>query len=169
MPPVPIEESIKKELPCISNAMLIGDRKKFLSCFLTLKVEVNGETMEPTNILTPLAVEWCREVGSKANTVEEALADPEVKRAIQVGVSRVNSVAISNAQRVQKWCIIPTDFSLPGGELGPTLKLKRHFVLDKYEKQMNSFYGVDRVEVAPEMEKPPYSPKLASAARWAAQ
>ena len=57
VPPVPIEDSIKKELPCISNAMLIGDRKKFLSCFLTLKVEVNSETMEPTNILGPYSIE----------------------------------------------------------------------------------------------------------------
>ena len=140
VPPVPIEDSLKEELPCISNAMLIGDRKKFLSCFLTLKVDVNSETMEPTNILSSAAVEWCREFGSKANTVEEAMVDPDVKREIQEGISRVNSSAISNAQRVQKWCIIPTDFSLPGGELGPTLKLKRHFVLEKYQRQMNKLY-----------------------------
>ena len=140
VPPLPIEDSIKKELPCISNAMLIGDRKKFLSCFLTMKVEINGETMEPTNILSSQAVKWCKEVGSKAATVEEAMVDPEVKRAIQEGVTKVNSAAVSNAQRVQKWCIIPIDFSLPGGELGPTLKLKRHSVLDKYQKQLNNFY-----------------------------
>ena len=140
VPPLPIEDSIKKELPCISNAMLIGDRKKFLSCFLTLKVEINGETMEPTNILSSQAIKWCKEVGSKATTVEEAMVDPEVKRAIQEGVTKVNSGAVSNAQRVQKWCIIPKDFSLPGGELGPTLKLKRHSVLDKYQKQLNHFY-----------------------------
>lgn len=38
VPPVPIEEAVKKELPVISNAMLIGDKKKFLSMLLTLKV-----------------------------------------------------------------------------------------------------------------------------------
>ena len=41
MPPVLIEEAIKKELPCISNAMVVGDRKKFLSCILTFKVDVD--------------------------------------------------------------------------------------------------------------------------------
>ena len=41
VPPVLIEEAIKKELPCISNAMVVGDRKKFLSCILTFKVDVD--------------------------------------------------------------------------------------------------------------------------------
>ena len=49
--PIPIEETIKKELPCVSNAMIVGDRKKFLSCLLTLRVEVDTETMEPKDDL----------------------------------------------------------------------------------------------------------------------
>ena len=38
--PTLIEDAIKKELPVVSNAMVIGDRKKFLSCLLTLKVKL---------------------------------------------------------------------------------------------------------------------------------
>lgn len=38
VPPVPIEEAVKMELPIISSAMLIGDQRKFLSMLLTLKV-----------------------------------------------------------------------------------------------------------------------------------
>lgn len=38
VPPVPIEDAVKNELPIISNAMLIGDKRKFLSMLLTLKV-----------------------------------------------------------------------------------------------------------------------------------
>ena len=49
--PIPIEETIKKELPCVSNAMIVGDRKKFLSCLLTLRVELDTETMEPKDDL----------------------------------------------------------------------------------------------------------------------
>ena len=53
----------------------------------------------------------------------------------------MNSKATANAQKVQKWCVLPVDFSLPGGELGPTLKLKRHFVLEKYAAQIDKFYA----------------------------
>lgn len=38
VPPIPIEDAVKKELPIVSNAMVIGDKKKFLSMLLTLKV-----------------------------------------------------------------------------------------------------------------------------------
>ena len=37
--PVPIEDAIKEQLPCVSNCMLIGDKRKFLSVLLTLKVK----------------------------------------------------------------------------------------------------------------------------------
>lgn len=38
MAPVPIEDAIKEQLPCVSNCMLVGDQRKFLSVLLTLKV-----------------------------------------------------------------------------------------------------------------------------------
>jgi long-chain-fatty-acid--CoA ligase ACSBG len=41
IPPIIIEDSIKKMLGCVSNAMVVGDKKKFLSCLLTLKVSIN--------------------------------------------------------------------------------------------------------------------------------
>jgi long-chain-fatty-acid--CoA ligase ACSBG len=58
--PVPIEESVKKELSCISNAVLIGDKKKFLTMFLTFKVSIDENSEMPTNKLTKAGVDWCR-------------------------------------------------------------------------------------------------------------
>ena len=98
VPPVLIEDSIIEELPCLSNAMLIGDRRKFLSCLLTLKVEVDADTLEPTDKLASAAVDWCKEIGSKAKTVDEAINDPAVTKAIQSSMDRVNGNATSNAQ-----------------------------------------------------------------------
>lgn len=41
VPPVPIEDALKEEVSIISNAMLVGDKKKFLSMLLTLKVSLH--------------------------------------------------------------------------------------------------------------------------------
>ena len=142
VPPVLIEDQVKKELPCVSNVMVIGDRKKFLSCLLTLKVEMDNDTLEPKQTLSEACLDWCKEIGSKAKTVEEANADEIVRKAIQQGLDRVNQAATSNAQKLQKWTLIQTDFSVPGGELGPTLKLKRYYVLKKYDTQIRNMYNV---------------------------
>ena len=125
------------------QVLILGDRQRFLSCFLTLKVDVNLETMAPTRALTVAARDWCRSVGSEAATVEDVLDGPDraVMAGIQAGLDRVNDGAVSNAQRIQKWTLIPSDFSLPGGELGPTMKVKKNVVADKYRKQIDHIYG----------------------------
>ena len=64
--PIPIEDTIKKHLPCVANAMLIGDKRKFLSVLLTLKTEVDPVTLEPKPELAPVTLEWCEKSGSKA-------------------------------------------------------------------------------------------------------
>ena len=61
--------------------------------------------------------------------------------AIQDGIDRVNGRAVSNAQKIQKWTVIPKDFSLPGGELGPTMKVKRAEVTKKYKHCVDKIYS----------------------------
>lgn len=138
--PILIENAIKKHLPAVSNVMVIGDQRKFLSCVLTLKVEVDPESMEPLNTLIPPVLEWLESLGSKAKTTIEAADDDTIRRAIQEGINRANEEAISNAQRIQKWKLITKDFSIPGGELGPTMKLKRHVVLENYSLLISGIY-----------------------------
>lgn len=140
--PVIIEEEVKSQLPCISNAMLIGDKRKFLSILLTLKTEMNLDTGEPLEELAPVTKEWCRRHGCKADTVKDVLTGPnkQVMAAIQKGIDEANAKAISNAQRVQKFQILSHDFSIPTGEIGPTMKLKRNVVAKKYADIIERFY-----------------------------
>ncbi|XP_060742771.1 long-chain-fatty-acid--CoA ligase ACSBG1 isoform X1 [Tachysurus vachellii] len=142
IPPVPIEDAVKKELPIISNAMLIGDKRKFLSMLLTLKCITNAETMEPTEYLTSDTVKYFQQRGIQATKVSDVIEgkDQAVNQVIQEGIDRVNAKASSNAQRIQKWTIIGKDFSVSGGELGPTMKLRRPFVLKSYHSEIENFY-----------------------------
>lgn len=140
VPPVLIEEQIKLAMPGISNAMVIGDKRKFLSVILTLQVEVDAEG-NPTNTLTGHALETCAEIGSSAKTVGEARDDPKWKEYIDAGIKKANSKATSRAQNVAKWTLVDGDFSEQGGELTPTLKLKRNVAADKYKDVIEKMYA----------------------------
>ncbi|KAM5291471.1 long-chain-fatty-acid--CoA ligase ACSBG1 isoform 6-T8 [Glossophaga mutica] len=142
VPPVPIEEAVKAELPVVSSAMLIGDQRKFLSMLLTLKCVLDPDTSDPTDQLTEQATEFCQRVGSNATKVSEIVGskDEAVYRAIEEGIQRVNSQAAARPYHIRKWAVLERDFSISGGELGPTMKLKRFAVLEKYKDIIDSFY-----------------------------
>lgn len=141
--PVPIEDTVKECLPCVSNCILIGDKRKFLSMLITLKVDVNMDTMEPTDNMTAVTVDWVKAQGSGATKVSDILdhRDAIVLKAIQQGIDKANERAISRAQKIQKWSLLPRDFSIPGGELGPTMKLRRPIVHKMYAKTIDAFYA----------------------------
>ncbi|XP_028014930.1 long-chain-fatty-acid--CoA ligase ACSBG2 isoform X2 [Eptesicus fuscus] len=140
--PVPIENRVKEKIPIVSNALLVGDKSKFLSILLTLKCEMDETTGEPLDTLNWEAIRFCQELGSQASTVPEIveLQDPLVYSAIQKGIDAVNQEATSNAQKIQKWVILEKDFSIYGGELGPTAKIKRNSIIQKYRKQIENLY-----------------------------
>lgn len=75
---------------------------------------------EPTDRLSPEAVDFSRRLGVAATKVSEVLAnkEPAIFNAIQEGLERVNAKATSNAQKVQKFVVLERDFSIAGGELG---------------------------------------------------
>ena len=143
--PIAIENAIKEELPCLSNVILLGDKMKFISCFLSFKVELDMEKDNiPTNKLATSAVAWCKSVGSSAATVSQIISEPPDHRildAIQLGIDKANEKAISRAARVQKWTILPQDLSQPTGEIGPTLKLKRFYINKKYQDAIERIYA----------------------------
>ncbi|XP_051888967.1 long-chain-fatty-acid--CoA ligase ACSBG2-like [Pristis pectinata] len=140
--PVPIEEAVKSRLPLISNAMLIGDKRKFLSMLLTLKCNVDNETGAPLDELAPATIDFCRKHGCAVTRMSEFVEkqDPMIEKAIQDAIDAVNKKATSNAQKIQKWIILARDFSGFGGELGPTLKVKRGVVARMYKEEIDAFY-----------------------------
>lgn len=140
IPPVLIEDKIKEHAKALSNVMVIGDKRKFLSALFCLRVKMD-EDGNPTNQLDAQALDVAKEIGSKATTVAEAQMDEAFKTYLDKCVAAANKEAISRAQNVQKWKLLENDFSVPGGELTPTLKLKRRIVSDKYSDVIEGMYA----------------------------
>jgi long-chain-fatty-acid--CoA ligase ACSBG len=139
---VPIEDSIKDEMSeILSQAMVVGDKRKHLAVILTLKTVLDSKN-QPTDNLHPDVIEWLESLGSSSLTPKEVAADDndEVKEAIMKSINTVNRKAVSKAQKVHKYMIAPTDFSLAGGELTPTLKIKRFYITEKYEKEIERMF-----------------------------
>ena len=127
-------------MPALSNAMVIGDKRKFLAVLLALQVEINDDG-SPTNKLTGNALDTAKSIGSTATTTDEVRKDPAWQEYFDRGVKAANTKAISRAQNVNKWALLPTDLSEKGGELTPTLKLKRNVAVDKYSDIIEALYA----------------------------
>uniref|UniRef100_UPI00398E6EAA LOW QUALITY PROTEIN: long-chain-fatty-acid--CoA ligase ACSBG2-like n=1 Tax=Pristiophorus japonicus TaxID=55135 RepID=UPI00398E6EAA len=141
--PVPIEDAVKNVLPIISNAMLVGDKKKYLCMLLTLKCIIDDETGLPLDELAPAVLTFCSQHGCPGvASVSQitSIKDPKFYNAIQAGINAVNKNAKSNAQIIQKWIILEKDFTIVGGELGPTMKLKRGTVMKMYANEIEDLY-----------------------------
>lgn len=138
--PVLIENELKEELPIVSNAMVIGDKKKYLVVLLTLKYGVDSEG-KPTTTPSEQCLKFLREnLGSTAQTFEEISKDEKVIAFIDEAVKRANEKSISRAQHIRKWALTPGDFTVEGGELTPTLKLRRKVTAAKYADVVDKLY-----------------------------
>lgn len=140
IPPVLIEDELKDAMPALSNAMLIGDKRKFLSVLLCLQVEVDAEGVA-SNKLTDFALETSKKIGSAATTTDEARNCPKWIEYFDNGVKTANKKASSRAQQVNKWSLLTTDFTEKGTELTPTLKLKRNVAAEKYTDVIEAMYA----------------------------
>ena len=142
MAPVPIEDVVKETFPdIVGNAMVVGDKRKHLAVILTLKTILDANN-QPTDVLHKDVQAFLRERGSQATTAPEVIEEDnqDFKKEIMDRIKIANTKAISNAQKIHKFMIAPKEFSQAGGELTPTMKLKRHFVLELYEKEIQEMY-----------------------------
>ncbi|XP_055372221.1 very long-chain-fatty-acid--CoA ligase bubblegum-like [Condylostylus longicornis] len=143
IPFVFIEQSIKKQLSGISNALLIGDKRKYLSILLTIKTKMDPENGGPLDELEQESLQWMKTLNLKYTKLSEILKSgpcPIVLKSIQNGIDRYNKNAISNVHTIKKFALLPNDFSIATGEFGPTFKLKKSGVMEKYKDIIDKLY-----------------------------
>ncbi|GBG28557.1 Long-chain-fatty-acid--CoA ligase ACSBG2, partial [Hondaea fermentalgiana] len=140
IPPAPIENALKLKCPLISNAIMIGDKRKFNIMLLTLKAKGATGEHPGTDELDAEAADF--EAG--VTTISQACESEKFIAAITDAIKAVNkddSVMVSNACKVQKFTILPQDFSIETGEITPSLKLKRDFTYRKFEAIVEAIYA----------------------------
>ena len=142
--PVPVEDNFKVLCPPCSNIMIVGEGQRFMAALITLKVEIDVKTNLPSNKLMPETAAFLnKELGVNFATADEAIKDPKVIKFFEKCIEETNKKSVSRAAHIRKFKLIPSDFSIPGGELTPTLKLKRKFTEHKYQKFVDEMFVAD--------------------------
>jgi long-chain acyl-CoA synthetase len=122
--PANLENEIKQH-PLVSQCVVVGDRKPYLVALVTLDPEE--------------AVAYASEHGLSENP-EQLAADADVRQAIEDHVAKINE-RFARVEQVKKIAILPRDLSQEGGELTPTLKVKRAVVAAKHEREIEQLYA----------------------------
>ena len=118
-------ENLLKTDPFISQAMVHGDRRPYPVALITLNPEELAKFARAQGILTT----------DPAVTVKHPKVVERVARAVEEKNTQLQSYA-----KIKKFAILPVDFTQEGGELTPTLKVKRKVVSDKYHDALEALY-----------------------------
>ncbi|MTB15359.1 MAG: long-chain fatty acid--CoA ligase, partial [Actinobacteria bacterium] len=70
----------------------------------------------------------------------ELAKDPDLIAVIQTGVDEANK-AVSKAESIRKFVILPTDFTIAGGHLTAKLSIKRHVVAKEFAAEIEALYS----------------------------
>jgi long-chain acyl-CoA synthetase len=108
----------------VSQCMVVGDGKPFVAALITL----DSETLPG----------WMEQHG-KSGPLDGLIHDPELLVEIQLAIDEANA-AVSRAEAIRKFAILPVDWTEETGELTPTLKLKRNVVMRAYRDQVEALY-----------------------------
>ena len=119
-------ENLLKADPFISQVMVHGDRRPYPVALITLNPEELGKFAREQGVLTTDAAALVRH--------------PKVVERVARTIEDKNTTLQSYA-KIKKFSILPADFTLEGGELTPTLKVKRKVVAEKYRKELEGLYA----------------------------
>lgn len=121
--PKNIEAALKNH-ELVNEAVVIGDRRKFLSALVTLDPEASAK--------------WASQRGLSAANLHESA---EVRAEIQRWVDAEVNAKLARVEQVKKFTILPRNFTVEDGELTPTLKVKRRNVNLSFSKEIEAMYA----------------------------
>ncbi len=119
-------EGMLKSIGPLSQVVVVGDRRKYLAALVTID-ELK---------LKQLA----KDAGSDATTLAEAADCKKIQAFLMAEVEKVNK-QLARVQTIKKIKVLPNELTIEGGELTPTMKVKRKIVNEKYQNEIESLYA----------------------------
>jgi long-chain acyl-CoA synthetase len=121
--PQNIENSLKN-IPWVSQALIVGDRRPNLVALITLDEEEVGK--------------WAAQRGFEGDTAGLSRQD-DVRKLVEAAVEALNE-GLAHFEQVRRFEILPRDFSAEENEITPTLKLKRRVVEEHFADEIEALY-----------------------------
>jgi len=119
-------ENLLKLQPHVSQAVVIGDNRKYCTALITLDQEEVGR--------------WASAQGLRFASPEEMAAHPRVRELIDAEVAAANK-ELASYESIKYFRILPRDLSTETGELTPSLKVKRKVMAERYRQQIEEMYA----------------------------
>lgn len=124
--PALLEDRLRAH-PLISQAMAVGDQQPFIAALITIDPDAFPS--------------WKERHGKSAGaSVGDLATDPDLCAEIELAVKDAND-AVSHAEQIRKFRVLPVDFTEDTGELTPTLKVKRKVVAEKFAADIDALYA----------------------------
>jgi long-chain acyl-CoA synthetase len=124
--PAVLEDRLRAH-PLIGQCLVVGDGQPFIAALVTIDREALPG--------------WRKRHGKpEGDSAADLVDDPELRGEIAEAVEEANR-AVSRAEQIRKFRILPGDFTEEGGELTPTLKIKRAVVVQRYADDIGALYA----------------------------
>ena len=123
--PQAIEGKLKATCPYISQVIVHGDKRNFVTALVTLDEEA--------------VMKWARDKGLSGKSYNDITAHPQTRALLEPYFAQVNKT-LAKYETVKQFAILPKDLSVDDGELTPSLKVKRKVVEKKYAGMLDRMY-----------------------------
>jgi long-subunit acyl-CoA synthetase (AMP-forming) len=132
-------EGYLQSIPGVGQAVVVGDRRPYLSALIVLDPERLPELEAAAGV-------------SGLRDVVAAASNPDVTRFLEQQTQEVCNSKVARYQTIKKIHVLPSIFSVDGGELTPTLKVRRNIVNEKYAAEIAAFYQEGWEVAAPQLQ-----------------
>ncbi|HEY9563937.1 MAG TPA: AMP-dependent synthetase/ligase [Nocardioides sp.] len=121
--PAVLEDRLRAH-PLISQCVVVGDGQPFIGALVTIDPEYFPH--------------WLQENG-KSGSIADLVDDPQLQADVQAAVDDANK-AVSKAESIRKFTVLPIDWTEEDGQLTPSLKLKRNVVMREHRAEVSALY-----------------------------